>query len=37
MPNFIFPGTMVHNMLFREVITTGLEREMWFIIHDNLN
>jgi hypothetical protein len=37
MPNFIFPGTMVHNMLFREVITTGLEREMWFTIHGNVN
>jgi hypothetical protein len=29
---FVFPSQLVHNVLFREVKTTGLEDEMWFVI-----
>jgi hypothetical protein len=29
---FVFPSQLVHNVLFREVKTTGLEEEMWFVI-----
>jgi hypothetical protein len=33
--DFVFPGRMVHSVLFREIKTTGLEKEMWFVIHGN--
>jgi hypothetical protein len=37
--DFVFLGTVVHNVLFREVVTNGLENEIWFLIQgmDSIN